>query len=58
MLKELLMTQDEQEIIVRGLYDWRNALEPDCLLRRELEELLLKIIDAPVRKSFWERWFT
>lgn len=58
MLKVLLMTKDEQEIIVRGLYDWRNTLEPDCLLRPELEELILKVIDAPERRLFFGRRFT
>ena len=58
MLKQLWMTEDEQELIVNGLYDWRNALEPDCLLRPELEELILKVIDAPVKKSFFRRRFT
>ena len=58
MLKLLLMTEDEQELIVKGLYDWRNALEPDCLLRPELEELILKVIDAPAKKSFFKRRFT
>ena len=52
------MTEDEQELIVKGLYDWRNALEPDCLLRPELEELILKVIDAPAKKSFFRRRFT
>lgn len=58
MLKQLWMTEDEQELIVKALYDWRNALEPDCLLRPELEELILKVIDAPTRKSFFRRRFT
>ena len=58
MLKQLWMTEDEQELIVTGLYDWRNALEPDCLLRPELEELILKVIDAPARKSIFRRRFT
>ena len=58
MMKQLWMTEDEQELIVKGLYDWRNALESDCLLRPELEELILKVIDAPARKSFFRRRFT
>lgn len=58
MLKQLWMTEDEQKLIVKGLYDWRNALEPDCLLRPELEELILKVIDAPAKKSFFRRRFT
>ena len=58
MIKQLWMTEGEQELIVKGLYDWRNALEPDCLLRPELEELILKVIDAPARKSFFRRRFT
>ena len=55
---EMWMTEDEQELIVKGLYDWRNALEPDCLLRPELEELILKVIDAPAKKSIFRRRFT
>jgi hypothetical protein len=58
MLKQLWLTEDEQELIVKGLYDWRNALEPDCLLRPELEELILKVIDAPAKKSCFRRRFT
>lgn len=58
MLKQFWMTEDEQALIVKGLYDWRNALEPDCLLRPELEELILKVIDAPARKSLFRRRFT
>ena len=58
MLKQLWMTEDEQELIVKGLYDWRNALEPDCLLRPELEELIMKVIDAPAKKSIFRRMFT
>lgn len=58
MMKQLWMTEDEQELVFKGLYDWRNALEPDCLLRPELEELILKVIDAPAKKSFFRRRFT
>ena len=58
MMKQLWKTEDEQELIVKGQYDWRSALEPDCLLRLELEELILKVIDAPARKSFFRRRFT
>ena len=58
MIKQLWMTEGEQELIVKGLYDWRNALEPDCLLRPELEELILKVIDAPAKKSFFRRRVT
>ena len=50
-------SQDEQRIIVRGLYDMRNAMEKDNPRKRELELLILRLIDAPEVKPFWRRLF-
>ena len=57
MEKVVRFSQDEQRIIVRGLYDMRNAMEKDNPRKRELELLILRVIDAPEGESFWRRLF-
>ncbi len=57
MEKVVRFSQDEQRIIVRGLYDMRNAMEKDNPRKRELELLILRVIDAPEVKPFWRRLF-
>lgn len=57
MKKVVRFSQDEQRIIVRGLYDMRNAMEKDNPQKRELEMLILRVIDAPEVESFWRRLF-
>ena len=47
------MNRDEQKAIVRGLYDIRNAMENDDPQKRELELLILRVIDAPEVEPFW-----
>ena len=51
------MNRDEQKAIVRGLYDIRNAMENDDTQKRELELLILRVIDAPEVEPFWRRLF-
>ena len=57
MEKVVRFCQDEQRIIVRGLYDMWNAMEKDNPRKRELELLILRVIDAPEVKAFWRRLF-
>lgn len=57
MEKVVRFSQDEQRIIVRGLYDMRNAMDKDNPRKRELELLILRVIDAPEVKPFWRRLF-
>lgn len=57
MEKVVRFSQDEQRIIVRGLYDMRNAMEKDNPRKQELELLILRVIDAPEVKPFWRRLF-
>ena len=57
MEKVVRFSQDEQRIIVRGLYDMRNAMEKDNPRKRELELLILRVIDAPEVEPFWRRLF-
>ena len=51
------MNIDEQRAIVRGLYDMRNALENGDPEKKDLELLILRIIDAPEVEPFWRRIF-
>ncbi len=53
----ICMNRDEQKAIVRGLYDIRNAIENDDPQKRELELLILRVIDAPEVEPFWRRLF-
>lgn len=57
MEKVVRFSQDEQRIIVRGLYDMRNAMDKDNPQKRELEMLILRVIDAPEVEPFWRRLF-
>lgn len=50
-VKVLTMDSDEQRLMVRSLYELRNAqLENDGSVE-DLEDLLLRVIDAPTRKE-------
>ena len=57
MGKVIRFNRDEQRAIVRGLYDMRNAMEKDDPQKRELELLILRVIDAPEVEPFWRRLF-
>ena len=57
MEKVVRINRDEQRIIVRGLYDMRNKMEDSDPQKRELELLILHVIDAPEVEPFWKRWF-
>ena len=47
MRYRIKINDDERQLIVKALYDWRNELPADNLLRPDLEQLILKIIDTP-----------
>ena len=57
MEKVIKFSRDEQRAIVRGLYDMRNALTDDDPKKRELELLILRVIDAPEFVPFWRKVF-
>ena len=57
MEKVIRFTRDEQRTIVRGLYDMRNAMDNDDPKKRELELLILRVINAPKVEPFWRRLF-
>ena len=49
--KVLTLGQDEQEMMVRSLYDMRNSALERNIPTEEVEDLILKVIDAPTRKE-------
>ena len=51
--KVLTFGQDEQEMMVRSLYDMRNSALERNIPTEEVEDLILKVIDAPTRKERW-----
>ena len=56
MEKIIRFNRDEQKAIVRGLYDMRNAMAHDDPQKKDLEPLILRVIDAPEVEPFWRRW--
>lgn len=57
MEKVIRINRDEQRAIVRGLYDMRNAMADGDPQKRELELLILRVIDAQEVEPFWRRLF-
>ena len=57
MEKVIRFNRDEQRAIVRGLYDMRNTMADGDPQKRELELLILRVIDAPEVEPFWRRLF-
>ena len=49
--KVLTFGQDEQEMMVRSLYDMRNSALERNIPTEEVEDLILKVIAAPTRKE-------
>lgn len=57
MEKVVRFSRDEQRTVVRGLYDMRNAMADGDPQKRELELLILRVINAPEIEPFWRRIF-
>lgn len=49
--KVLTFGREEQELMVKSLYDMRNAAIEQSIPTTEVEDLILKVIDAPTRKE-------
>lgn len=49
--KVLTFGRDEQEMMVKSLCDMRNAALELDIPTREVDDLILKVIDAPTRKE-------
>ena len=50
--KVVVMLDDfEQRLLVSGLADFRNNLIRDARPTEDVDELILKVIDAPIQKE-------
>ena len=51
--EKVVVTLDsfEQRLMVNGLADWRNDLIRDDKPTEDVDDLLLKVIDAPSKKD-------
>ena len=47
------LNQDEHNLMVNGLNDFRKAMEEQDVPTEDIEDLLLKVIDAPARPGKW-----
>ena len=48
--KVLVISDDEQGLIVNGMMDFRNSLLRQDLPTEDVNDLILRIIDAPAKK--------
>ena len=56
--KRVVMLDDfEQRLMVNGLTDFRNDLLREDKPTEDLDDLILKVIDAPTKGSPWSRRF-
>ncbi len=52
-VKRLTLDRYEHGLLVRALYEeWHRMLEREEPTE-DMEDLILKVIDAPVKKRFW-----
>ena len=49
--KVLTLDEFEQRLMVRGLMDFRNDLLKDDKPTEDINDLILKVIDAPTKKE-------
>lgn len=49
--KILIMSPDEQQLVVRSLYELRNTLLEIDGPVEDVEDVLMKVIDAPNRRE-------
>ena len=51
----IIVDPDEHSLIVNGLNEFRNSLITDFRPTEDVDELLLKVIDAPTKKQVKKR---
>lgn len=50
----LTLNREEQEMMVKSLYDMRNAALRMDIDTEEVDDLIVKVMDAPTRKE-WKK---
>ena len=58
MRYKIKINDDERQLIVKALYDWRNQLPTDSLLRPDLEQLKAedRLPDRASQALLYEPW--
>ncbi len=50
---KLVLTEAEQNLLINGMLDFRNGLTRADMPIEDVNDLLIKIIDAPPNKQRW-----
>ncbi len=52
-LKRLTLDRYEHGLLVRALYEEWHRMQAEGKPTEDMEDLILKVIDAPTKKRFW-----
>ena len=52
-VKQLTLDRYEHVLLVRALYEEWHRMLADGKPTEDMEDLILKVIDAPTKKRFW-----
>ena len=52
-VKRLTLDRYEHGLLVRALYEEWQRMQSEGKPTENMEDLILKVIDAPVKKRFW-----
>ena len=50
---KLVLTESEQNLLINGMLDFRNGLTREDMPIEDVNDLILKIIDAPPNRQRW-----
>ena len=53
--KQLTLDRYEQCLLVRALYEERKTMKETGVNATAIEDLILRVIDAPEKKPLWRR---
>ena len=53
--KQLTLDRYEQCLLVRALYEERKTMKGTGVNATAIEDLILRVIDAPEKKPFWRK---
>ena len=52
-VKRLTLDRYEHGLLVRALYEEWHRIQAEGKPTKDMEDLILKVIDAPTKKRFW-----
>ena len=50
---KLILTESEQNLLINGMLDFRNGLTREYMPIEDVNDLILKINDAPPNRQRW-----